>query len=539
MGFFLGLLTLSAIVFGAALVLWGTLYSGLYAAWLFAILLAPPLIAGHALGALSRIVARSLPGFPAALQSYLAGLGTPFGAAALATALAGRLMGPHDRPLPSWPTTLLLYAATTVAITAIWVLVQPADAARFYFGLDGTTPFPRDALPQPGRALGLWLIFAAAFLPAFLAALALTKRALPELASGLPRDMALAAIELVAGILVAVVATEAITVAIENMLTGREAYELGAFESLGTFWTTGFLLRAYLGYPSSGIFLYTAFAVPLWIALVAATVAILRGLDQRGVVLRGLARYQGRPVAAVGAFAFRLVLLANIGLVMLRWMGTDLDTGIRDAALPGTAATPVTMAQQFDLLMFGPDRNGRIGKLTTSSTISVEGPPELVRRHERTLDRVLTELGQLTALSFDRVDGPASLRVGFYPVRTLNRVSHNLDYGLAAGPMIRTACSASSDGEVALAQENPRELNENCLPHEFMHAIGFPGHACRYRPSALCNLDLIDGFSAGDRVLIRILYDPRLINGMTRDEAMPLVRTILQELTANAEDGAG
>lgn len=111
----LGLLTLAAFLFGSALVLWGFAFSPVYALWLLLILVVPPLLVGRALALLTNCAARRAPGFPAALQTYLAGHGTPFGATALATGLAGQLLGPPDRPLPPWRTTVALYAATTLS----------------------------------------------------------------------------------------------------------------------------------------------------------------------------------------------------------------------------------------------------------------------------------------------------------------------------------------------------------------------------------------------------------------------------------------
>jgi hypothetical protein len=530
MGLLLGLLTLAAVVFGAALVVWGLAFSALYGAWVFAILVVPPLLVAHGLGALTLRTGARLPRFAPALQSYLAGHATPFGAPALATALAGRLLGPAANILPPWRTAIALYGAATIGLTTIWALVQPGDAARFYFGLDGTVAFPLTPDPQVARAVLLWLLTAAAFFPAFVAALALTKRLLPALASGPRRSQILAVIELVTGIAVAVVASEALYVAAENWITGREAGELGAFESLSAFWTTGFFLRAYFGYPSSGIFFYAAFAVPLWLALVTAAASLLRGLTQRRVVVRGMARFHDKPIAAVGAMAFRLVLLANVGLVFLRGYGTDLsDPSSQNAAISGARLTVSALTTQFDRLVFDRDDRATIDKRTTSINVSVEGDIPLTSRHSATLDTALGDLTALTGLSFDRTDRDGAVRIAYLPLRRINPIHFNFEGGLAAGPLIAVVCSASPNGEIFLGLENESDLNDNCLPHELMHTIGFRGHGCVVRPSALCNRDLIAQFSAADRILIRTLYDPRLVNGMTRREAIPLVRSAIEE----------
>ena len=64
-----------------------------------------------------------------------------------------------------------------------------------------------------------------------------------------------------------------------------------------------------------------------------------------------------------------------------------------------------------------------------------------------------------------------------------------------------------------------------------MHAVGFSSHACYYRPSALCAFDPdVQRFTRGDEHLITALSDPRIENGMGREEALPIARTILREL---------
>ena len=528
MGLLLGLLTLAAVIFGAALVFWGLAFSTLYGLWIFTILLVPPLLIGQGLGAITVLASRRLPQFSGALQSYLAGHATPFAAPALATALAGHLLGPAQHMLPPWRTAVALYGATTLGLTLIWAIIQPGDAARFYFGLNGTEAFSLNPEPQLARAAGLWSLTAAAFFPAFVAALALTKRALPELAWIPYREGALAALEMIAGIVVAVVATEALYVAAENWVTGREAFELGAFDALAAFWQTGFLMRAYLGYPSSGIFFYAALVVPLWLATVAAAAGLLRGLAERGATIRGLARLQGKPVEAVAAIGFRLVLLVNIGLIFVRAFTTDVsDPSTQNAAHVGAPLTTAALVTQFDQLVFGENDHAAIDKRAVPISVSVEGADTMSARHNATLDAVLADLSALTNLSFERTSGDGAIRIAFVPLQTLNALHFNTAHGLAAGPLIHIVCSASDSGQIHLGLENAPELNDNCLPHEFMHTIGFGGHACVIRPSALCNRDLIPRYTEADRRLIRTLYHPSLKNGMTRRETMLLVKEIL------------
>lgn len=76
---------------------------------------------------------------------------------------------------------------------------------------------------------------------------------------------------------------------------------------------------------------------------------------------------------------------------------------------------------------------------------------------------------------------------------------------------------------------------DNCMAHELMHAIGFYAH-----PKDNDNRSVLEQgapprlrtFTALDVAGIRMLYDPRLRVGLTRDRALPIARQIAEELIA-------
>lgn len=70
------------------------------------------------------------------------------------------------------------------------------------------------------------------------------------------------------------------------------------------------------------------------------------------------------------------------------------------------------------------------------------------------------------------------------------------------------------------------ERFDKCLAHEFLHVFGFRYHSGIVR-SILSPGHAVDGLSVWDELVLRAAYDQRLSPGMSRDEAMPIVRRIL------------
>ncbi|MEZ5669013.1 MAG: DUF2927 domain-containing protein [Alphaproteobacteria bacterium] len=74
---------------------------------------------------------------------------------------------------------------------------------------------------------------------------------------------------------------------------------------------------------------------------------------------------------------------------------------------------------------------------------------------------------------------------------------------------------------------------DNCMAHELMHAVGFYAH-----PKDNGNRSVLEQgaparmrtFTALDATAIRMLYDPRLRIGLTRDRALPIARALAEQL---------
>lgn len=78
----------------------------------------------------------------------------------------------------------------------------------------------------------------------------------------------------------------------------------------------------------------------------------------------------------------------------------------------------------------------------------------------------------------------------------------------------------------------------HCLLQHLVHAVGPRLDACHARPSLFCpSDDPFDEFQPVDRIIITAAFDPRLKNGMSEAEVMPIARVVLGELVARWEKG--
>ncbi len=82
---------------------------------------------------------------------------------------------------------------------------------------------------------------------------------------------------------------------------------------------------------------------------------------------------------------------------------------------------------------------------------------------------------------------------------------------------------------VAIAVDMPESKRRKCIPLKLFQIMGFPGDGCHYRPSLACKRDLVFRLQPADRLMLAVLYSDELKSGMGRNEAMPLVRSLIEE----------
>jgi hypothetical protein len=92
---------------------------------------------------------------------------------------------------------------------------------------------------------------------------------------------------------------------------------------------------------------------------------------------------------------------------------------------------------------------------------------------------------------------------------------------------------------VLIPSDRRRLYTTSCILHEFFHVTGFGGHSALVSGSIADadSPDLPIALSINDKILLRTLYDVRIEDGMEKARAMPIAKTIIEELVrrVNAE----
>ena len=189
---------------------------------------------------------------------------------------------------------------------------------------------------------------------------------------------------------------------------------------------------------------------------------------------------------------------------------------------------PVT---RFELLAFREDDGTPTDEMfkwpTSRYTIVYDGPP----KYRAETFEVMHRIGELTGLETGEDDMFAKVRV---------QISDRV-------PMVGEegwTCHVSSGGGNAFihihADLPPREITQ-CLWQEMGQALGLggdldgPGYS--RADTVFASYGGADSFTPEDEMMIRILFDPRLRDGMSRAQAMPIVRQIVAEMEAQQEAG--
>jgi hypothetical protein len=81
--------------------------------------------------------------------------------------------------------------------------------------------------------------------------------------------------------------------------------------------------------------------------------------------------------------------------------------------------------------------------------------------------------------------------------------------------------------------EHPDLLRRSCIHEEVAQGLGLSNDSPRARPSIFNDDDEFALLTSHDEVLLRILYDPRLRPGMRLEEARPILREIVAEMTGS------
>ncbi len=225
-------------------------------------------------------------------------------------------------------------------------------------------------------------------------------------------------------------------------------------------------------------------------------------------------------------------LLAAAALLVLGNDGLQLDTLVRD----------------FDIVAFGAEyqqkTDGRLHKWTRPIRFYLDvraGEPDLYRSLTRTHLELLRELTGLeisvvgsadsadVVVIFDRAADLMAAAAQYAPSLTRDQVllSDALCFGQyshrGSGEIKRAVVGIPSD-------RAPSEGKlPACIVEETTQVLGLPNDSDEVNPSVFNDRSVLDYLPEHDRVLVRLLYDPRMTAGMPRDEALVLAQRILRE----------
>jgi hypothetical protein len=157
-------------------------------------------------------------------------------------------------------------------------------------------------------------------------------------------------------------------------------------------------------------------------------------------------------------------------------------------------------------------------------TVQITGQP--TGAHEDQVTKILNDFTRLTGVTHawhQEGDGTANFVVDFEPDEGF--LIHTVEY------VPCFARSAHDNGrltrvEIKISLQKPH-LVPHCIPHELAHGFGF-AHS-NVLPSVVSPNERLRGFSRWDELTLKALYDDRLRAGMTRADALPIARKIIQE----------
>lgn len=86
---------------------------------------------------------------------------------------------------------------------------------------------------------------------------------------------------------------------------------------------------------------------------------------------------------------------------------------------------------------------------------------------------------------------------------------------------------------IVVNKARPAFKTDHCVLEEMTQSLGLPNDSNPPWPSIFSNTGAQQNLSWVDRILVRALYDPRLIPGMAREKALVLARRIIAEIVEN------
>ena len=216
--------------------------------------------------------------------------------------------------------------------------------------------------------------------------------------------------------------------------------------------------------------------------------------------------------------------------------------------LSNDPTAPSGLADRFELIAFHAEGvEGEIPLERWDGDIRVMPASNATVKYWNDIQAIVEELDQLLpqSVEFAADDEEPNLIVLIDHPKELARFAHRFPQLQGLTDMMPFVCAVLPFAEeldsvitasvvmvdVTLGDQQVRR----CIAQEITQSIGLPNDIDDPDGTIFSSNSTRETLSESDEQLIRILYDPRLIPGMTRDEAMPIVRQIVAEMEAAQE----
>ena len=209
------------------------------------------------------------------------------------------------------------------------------------------------------------------------------------------------------------------------------------------------------------------------------------------------------------------------------------------------------IVEQFSEVAFGHEHGTSrniIQKWSAPPSIGYFIRPQFdIQPHLKRIGRLLRDIDGLTGLSLTSATSKNSvtLRFGFYPRADFSKLPIRKESEETRRFLAESACVALAisnpdrpgditTGAIVIGTDISDGLRRHCILEELVQVLGLPNDACKYRPSLFCEDDVVYEMTPADRILLATLYDHRVLIGMSRVDAMPVIREIIAEHYSDA-----
>ena len=227
-----------------------------------------------------------------------------------------------------------------------------------------------------------------------------------------------------------------------------------------------------------------------------------------------------------------IVLLVLAGCVTAPAAPTRID--------PADLAT-MTLSDRFERHAFA-DELGQpivLNRYARPPRVAAFGEVTALNRAKGTIDAVIKQISDASGMAFEVAEGrntPTLAIVAGDEQELAHQIvsipgGRDLPLPITCGGYTFRGVDGSvlAVGVVLIRSEISDEQFRACIAQEFTQVMGLPGDLDGAGDTVMDSYSALDHLTDIDKKLLTILYDPRLKPGMSRQEAMPIVRQIIAE----------